>query len=71
MFQFSIFVEQEDNKFFVAHNLDLWIVSQGNNYEESIRNLKEATELYLEGEDTHKIIDKLKNKHYSLTTMLI
>lgn len=46
MFRLSAFVEKED-KWHVAHCLELGIASQGKNIEEAVGNLKEAVQLYL------------------------
>jgi len=70
MHKFSIFIEQEW-KIFIARNLELWVVSQWENYNEAIHNLKEATELYLENENEENIFSNIKDKNYSLTTMNI
>jgi len=70
MHKFSIFIEQEW-KIFIARNLELWVVSQWENYNEAINNLKEATELYLEDENEENIFSNIKDKNYSLTTMNI
>lgn len=48
---FDIAVNEEfvnNKKVFVAHCLNLGIVSQGNSYEEAIENIKDAINLYLE-----------------------
>jgi len=39
---------QKDEKFFVAHCLDLGVTSQGRTLEEAQDNIKEAIELYIE-----------------------
>ena len=44
---FSVVIHKE-NKFYVAECPEVGTVSQGKNIEEAIKNLKEATELYLE-----------------------
>jgi len=59
MFNFSVFVEKE-GKFYVAKNLEFWIVSQWLTYEESIKNLKEATLLYLEDENISSFEENLR-----------
>lgn len=44
----------KDDKWYVAHCVELDVVSQGRTIEEAERNLKEAVELYIEsfkGED--------------------
>ncbi|MDD3645923.1 MAG: type II toxin-antitoxin system HicB family antitoxin [Candidatus Gracilibacteria bacterium] len=70
MYNFNIFVEKE-NKFYIAHNLELGVVSQGETYEKALKNLKEASELYLEDEDKEKLVKMFTNKNYSLTNMVI
>lgn len=70
MYNFNVFIEKED-KYYIAHNLELWVVSQWETYEQALKNLKEATELYLEDEDKEIIINSFSNKNYSLTNMLI
>lgn len=66
MSNYNILIIQED-KYFVAKNIDLWIVSQWENMNEALKNIKEATELFLEDE-------KVENKYISqsfLTTISI
>ncbi len=70
MFNFTVFIEKEDN-IFISKNLELWIFSQGNTYEESLSNLKEATKLYLEDEEKETLLSNFKNKQYSLTAINI
>ncbi|MDE3016408.1 MAG: type II toxin-antitoxin system HicB family antitoxin [Pseudomonadota bacterium] len=41
----------EDNGQFVAHCLNTGVASQGDTYEEAVKNIKEAMELYLEDDD--------------------
>jgi predicted RNase H-like HicB family nuclease len=50
--KFTAVITKEEN-WYVAHCLELGVVSQGKTIEESQANLKEAVELYLEsfGED--------------------
>lgn len=38
----------QEGKYFIAHNLEFGVVSQGESIEEATTNLKEAMELYLE-----------------------
>ena len=47
MKKFDVLILQEW-KYFVAKNIDLWIVSQWETINESLLNIKEATELFLE-----------------------
>ncbi len=70
MYKFTILVEKED-EFYIAHNLELWVVSQWKNYEEAISNLQEATLLYLDGDDEKNNLKNIKNKNYSLTTLMV
>ena len=70
MLNFTVFVEKEDN-IFIAKNLELGIFSQGKTYEEAIKNLKEATELFLEDESKESILQRFKNKQYFLTAINI
>jgi predicted RNase H-like HicB family nuclease len=70
MYKFSVFVEKEE-QIFIAHNLELWVVSQWNSYDEAVKNLQEATLLYIEDENRENIIEKCENKNYSLTTLSI
>ena len=70
MFNFSVFVEKED-KFYVAKNLEFWIISQWLTYEESIENLKEATLLYLEDENINSLEKNFKTSNYFLTNMVV
>lgn len=58
MTNYNILILQEW-KYFVAKNLDLWIVSQWETIQESLVNIKEATELFLEDEkDTKNIFSQ-------------
>lgn len=45
----------KEDKIFVAKFLELELASQGKTKKEAINNLKEALEIYLEGEDTNKL----------------
>ncbi len=46
----SIVVVQEDTGWYVATDVATGVASQGQTYEESLNNLKEALELYYEDE---------------------
>jgi predicted RNase H-like HicB family nuclease len=70
MYNFSVLV-QKDDKYFVAHNLELWIVSQWLTHEDSISNLKEATKLYLEDETVKSIENKIIDNSYFLTNIKV
>lgn len=41
----------QDGDQFVAHCLNTGVASQGDTYEEAVKNIKEAVELYLEDDD--------------------
>jgi len=45
--KFTAVITRED-KWYIAHCIELGVVSQGKTIEEAQRNLKEAVELYLE-----------------------
>ena len=51
--QFHIFPAEEGG--YVAEGLDLPVVTQGDTLDELIKNIQEATELALEGEDLEKL----------------
>ena len=65
MKNFSVLIWKDDDKYYVAKNLDLDIVSQWLTVEETLENLKEATELFLEDE-TNKNIE---SHSYFLTNL--
>lgn len=69
MSTYHVLVEKEWS-LYVAHNLELGVVSQGQTYEESLVNLKEATSLYLEDESDN--IDRTYNYwEYALTSIAV
>jgi len=68
MRNYNVLIEQED-KFFVATNLDLWVVSQWYNTEEALENLKEATELFLEGNKKITNLNSFKKVFLSTITV--
>ncbi|OGS34147.1 MAG: hypothetical protein A2474_07285, partial [Elusimicrobia bacterium RIFOXYC2_FULL_34_12] len=45
----------KENKLYVAHCIELDVVSQGKTLEEAEKNLKEAVELYLESFGTDEL----------------
>lgn len=47
--QFSV---EKGDKYYVAHSADIPVVTQAETLDELTSNIKEATELYFEGEDT-------------------
>ena len=53
MTNYNILISQEW-KYFVAKNIDLWVVSQWKTVNEALLNIKEATELFLEDNFTVK-----------------
>jgi predicted RNase H-like HicB family nuclease len=52
-YRFTTVINQE-GKWYVARCLELGVVSQGKTIEEAQNNLKEAVELYLEGQPKTK-----------------
>ena len=68
----TIVIDKED-KWFVAHSLELGVVSQGKTIEEAQKNLREAIELYLENrpdlkkqlsqKDSAPMVTSLEFKH--------
>ena len=68
MKSFSVLVWKDDDKYYVAKNLDLDIVSQWLTIEEAIENLKEATKLFLEDK---KEDFKETNHSYFLTNLYL
>ena len=65
MKKFSVLIWKDDDKYYVAKNLDLDIVSQWLTVEEALENLKEATELFLEDETDKNI----ESHSYFLTNL--
>ncbi len=61
MYKLSAIVEKED-KWYVAHCLELQVTSQGKTIEESLKNLKEALELYLKHADSDEL-EHLRRAH--------
>ncbi len=47
IYKFTTIIKQE-GKWYVAHCVELGVVSQGKTIEQAQKNLKEAVELYLE-----------------------
>lgn len=66
-YKFTIIINQEDN-WFVAKCVELGVVSQGKTIEEAQKNIKEATELYLE--DLPETKRRYLSKKKPLITML-
>lgn len=57
-YKFTTIINQ-DGKWFVVRCLELGVVSQGKTIEEAQKNIKEAVELYLEGQPkTKKYLSK-------------
>ena len=67
MKQFQALITQEW-KYFIAQNIELWVVSQGLSLEEAVDNLREATQLYIE--DSHDY-DKTYTSQAFLTTITV
>lgn len=59
MYQYNVIIFK-DGDMYVAKNLDLWVVSQWYTMDEAIKNIQEATELYLEDD-----YEEVKNHIYS------
>jgi len=51
MKNYNIIILQEE-KYFVAKNIDLWVVSQWTTIDEALINIEEATKLYIEDENS-------------------
>jgi predicted RNase H-like HicB family nuclease len=66
---YSVLVWKDDDKYYVAKNLALDIVSQWTTPEEAIENLKEATELFLEDKQEKQLEDSKKS--FFLTTLAL
>lgn len=66
MRNYNILLSQEW-KYYIVKNLDLWIVSQWENIDEALYNIKEATELYNEDNDTNINM----NNKYLFTTISV
>jgi len=69
---FDIAVNEElvkGKKVFVSHCLNLGIASQGNSYEEAIKNIKDAINLYLE-ENPHERSTRLQRLLPPIATRL-
>jgi predicted RNase H-like HicB family nuclease len=61
MYKLSAVVEKED-KWYVAHCMELQVTSQGKSIEDSLKNLKEAVELYIKHADPDEL-EHLKKAH--------
>jgi|GEM_PF-1308592 len=73
MLEYQIFVQQE-GEWFVAHNMEFGIASQGKTLDEALKNIKEATELYLEDIDQTELNDYNKrslSRQYFLTSIRV
>ena len=51
---FAVFKSPSGSKWYIATCPVLDIATQGESYEEAVKNIKEAIELYFEDEDTEK-----------------
>lgn len=69
-FKFSAIITK-GNTAYVASCPELGVVSQGNNEETALENLKEAIELYLEDEDVRNNLTKNPVKKAKITTLSI
>ena len=67
MNNYNILILQEW-KYFVAKNIDLWVVSQWETVNEALENIKEASGLFLE--DNNSIYNSYNSQSF-LTTISI
>ncbi|WKZ15513.1 MAG: type II toxin-antitoxin system HicB family antitoxin [Candidatus Jettenia caeni] len=56
--KFTAIITKEEN-WYVAHCVELGVVSQGKTIEETQANLKEAVELYIESFDTEDLPERV------------
>ena len=54
-------VVSKEGKWYVAHSVELGVVSQGKTIQETQANLKEAVELYLESFGTEDIAESMRD----------
>ncbi len=66
--QLTAIVEKE-GKFYVARIPELGVASQGKTFEESLKNVREAAELYLEDPYVKKGLKAIKRSHPILTSV--
>lgn len=66
-YSFTLVLQKED-RWYVAHALELGVVSQGETIEEATANIKEAVELYLEDQPISK--KELKQMSTPLVTTM-
>ena len=67
-YKFTVVINRE-GKWFVAHCVELGVVSQGKTIDEAQKNLKEAVELYLE--DAPKTNNFFSKSNPFITTLEI
>ncbi|MDD2714998.1 MAG: type II toxin-antitoxin system HicB family antitoxin [Candidatus Wallbacteria bacterium] len=60
MKEFSYVIWQED-KYYVSQCLNIDVSSFGETFEEAVKNLKEAVQLYFDGEDVTPEMVEVKN----------
>ena len=63
----STAIINKEGRWFVAHSVELGVVSQGKTIDEARKNLEEAVELYLEDMPAHK---KILSKKSPLITSI-
>lgn len=68
--QFQVMLTQDEN-WWIARNVDLWVVSQGESFDEALANIKEASELYLEGTPTLERAKLVKPRQTVFTSILV
>ena len=56
--QFNV---EKGDKFYVAHSADIPVVTQAETLDELTTNVKEATELYFEGEEVSDIFSPVRS----------
>lgn len=67
---YNIVIRRDSDGQYIARNLELWIVSQWETIEQATANIKEATELFTEWENTQKTHSKKLFKPAILTQIV-
>ena len=63
-------VRQGEQSGYVAERLEIPVVTQGQTLDEVTRNLREAVELHLEGEDLAELGTNRSSNHHRFTTFI-
>jgi predicted RNase H-like HicB family nuclease len=66
--KYFTFAVWQEGKFYVAQCLNVDVSSFGKTYDEAVRNLKEAVDLYLEDAPSHKVL-KIEKPSILIETM--